>query len=96
MSACQCASAAGTSLSPEGNITTTADVLKIVGGDVNTCPAVLQLAFAAAVKYDLFCSLCSVFCSYVFMLVRWKVLKIKTSGMYIFTERKKKTREMLA
>lgn len=41
MSACQCASVAGTSLSPEGNITTTTDVLQIVGGVVNTCPAVL-------------------------------------------------------
>lgn len=41
MSACQCASVAGTSLSPEGNITTTTDVLKVVGGVVNTCPAVL-------------------------------------------------------
>lgn len=43
MSACQCASVAGTSLSPEGNITTTTDVLKIVGGAVNTCPAVLTV-----------------------------------------------------
>lgn len=41
MSACQCASVAGTSLSPEGNINTTTDVLQIVGGVVNTCPAVL-------------------------------------------------------
>lgn len=40
------------SLSPEGNITTTTDVLKIVGGVVNTCPAVLQLAFAAAAAAD--------------------------------------------
>lgn len=54
MSACQCASVAGTSLSPEGNITATTDVLKIVGGAVNTCPVVLQLVFAAALKFDFF------------------------------------------
>lgn len=54
MSACQCASVAGTSLSPEGNITATTDVLKIVGGAVNTCPVVLQLVFAAAFKFDFF------------------------------------------
>lgn len=94
MSACQCASVAGTSLSPEGNITATTDVLKIVGGVVNTCPAVLQLAFAAALKSDLFCSLCSMLCSYIFILVRWKVLKIETSGRYLFTERKENQRNI--
>lgn len=40
-SACQFASVAGTSLSPEGSITAPTDVLKIIGGEVNTCPAVL-------------------------------------------------------
>lgn len=54
MSACQSAGVAGTSLSPEGNITTTTDVLKIVRGVVNTCPAVLQLALAAALKAGFF------------------------------------------
>lgn len=51
MSTCQSAGVAGTSLSPEGNISSTTDVLEIVGGVVNTCPTVLQLASAAAIIY---------------------------------------------
>lgn len=56
MSACQSDGVAGTSLSPEGNITATLDVHEIVGGVVNTCPAVLQLAFAAVLESLLFVS----------------------------------------
>lgn len=52
MLACHYASVAGARLNPKGNITTTTDVPKIVGGVVNTCPAVLQLAFAAAAATD--------------------------------------------
>ena len=54
MSSCQFASVADTSLSPEGNINTTTDVLKFVGGVVNTCPAVPLWSFTAALKLDFF------------------------------------------
>lgn len=63
MSACQCASVASTSLSPEGNITTTTDVLKVVGGVVNTCPAVL---WSWPVLKSVFCFFCSMFFSLQF------------------------------
>ena len=69
MSACQNTGVAGTSLSPEGNITTTTDVLKIVRGVVNTCPAVLQSALAAALKLGFFFSVVVLLFAQCFVLL---------------------------